>query len=484
MPVTLSDASLLRQQCLIDGQWVGIASHLVTNPATGDELARVPVMDAVATRDAVAAAERAQEAWRSRTAADRAAVLRRWFDLIGQSIDDLALILSLEQGKPLEEARGEVRYAASYVEWFAEEAKRVYGEVIPSHRADARIIVLRQPVGVVAAITPWNFPAAMVTRKVAPALAAGCTVVLKPANQTPLTALALALLGERAGIPAGAFNVVTGSAQVIGGELTSNPLVRKLSFTGSTEVGKLLMAQCASTMKKLSMELGGNAPFIVFPDADLDAAVAGLMASKFRNNGQTCVCVNRVLVAREIAADFADRLAAAVRQLKIGSGAEPGVTQGPLIDKAAVEKVEEHVADALQHGGTLHAGGKRHALGGLFFEPTVISGCTQAMKIASEETFGPVAALFPFDDEREAITIANATEVGLAGYFFTANLARAWRVAEALEVGMVGVNTGLISTEVAPFGGIKESGMGREGSRHGIEYYMELKYVCIAGMTV
>jgi succinate-semialdehyde dehydrogenase len=480
----LSDSSLLRQQCLVGGKWVGKGTCPVVNPATGEVLASVPEMDAPFAREAIETASRVQVEWRSLTAAERARVLKRWFDLIEQSIDDLALILSLEQGKPLDEARGEVRYAASYVEWFAEEARRIYGEIVPSHRADARIMVLRQPVGVVAAITPWNFPAAMVTRKVAPALAAGCTVVLKPARQTPLTALALAALGERAGIPAGAFSVVTGSAQVIGAELTGNPLVRKLSFTGSTEIGKLLMGQCASTMKKLSMELGGNAPFIVFADADLDAAVDGLMASKFRNNGQTCVCVNRVLVAREVASVFADRLSAAVETLKVGVGTQSGVTQGPLIDDAAVAKIEEHIADALRRGGQLHAGGSRHALGGRFFEPTVIGGCTTDMLIAREETFGPVAALFTFDDEHEAIAMANATEVGLAGYFFTADLARAWRVAEALEVGMVGVNTGLISTEVAPFGGIKESGMGREGSRHGIEDYTELKYVCMAGLGV
>jgi succinate-semialdehyde dehydrogenase/glutarate-semialdehyde dehydrogenase len=392
------------------------------------------------------------------------------------------MILTREQGKSLAEAKGEISYAASFVEWFAEEAKRVYGEVIPAHRADSRIVVIRQPVGVVAAITPWNFPAAMITRKAAPALAAGCTMVLKPATQTPLTALALAVLAERAGIPAGVFNVVTGSSRVIGGELTANPLVRKLSFTGSTEVGKTLMAQCAPTMKKLSMELGGNAPFIVFADADLDAAVEGAIASKYRNSGQTCVCVNRIYVQRDIADTFAQKLAAAVGKLKVGAGTEEGTTQGPLIDEKAVEKVEEHVADALAKGGRLVTGGHRHALGGSFFEPTIVADCTAEMELAREETFGPLAALFTFDNDEEAIALANDTEVGLAGYFYTRDLGRVWRVAEALEVGMVGINTGLISTEVAPFGGVKESGMGREGSRHGIEDYVEMKYLCMAGI--
>jgi succinate-semialdehyde dehydrogenase/glutarate-semialdehyde dehydrogenase len=482
MSLSLQDAALLREQAYVDGAWTGEPSVPVTDPATGEVLARVPNLGAAKARRAVEAARKAQTAWRARTAGDRAKILRRWFELIMAAQEDLALILTREQGKPLAEARGEIAYAASFIEWFAEEAKRVYGEVIPSHRADARLVVIRQPVGVVAAITPWNFPAAMITRKVAPALAAGCTVVLKPAMETPLSALALAVLAERAGVPAGVFNVVTGDAKAIGGELTSNPIVRKLSFTGSTAVGKLLMGQCAPTLKKLSLELGGNAPFIVFEDADLDAAVEGAIASKYRNSGQTCVCVNRVLVQEAIAADFEARLAKAVRALAVGPGVQPGVVQGPLIDAFAVEKVEAHIADALGKGGRLVTGGHRHALGPLFFEPTVIGDCTPAMAIAHEETFGPVAALFPFADEAEAIALANDTEVGLAGYFYTRDLARAWRVAEALEVGMVGINTGLISTEVAPFGGIKESGFGREGSRHGIDDYTELKYLCMAGL--
>ena len=482
MTIALADPGLLREQCLIDGAWTGTGTIAVTDPATGETLASVPELATDETRAAIAAAEVALPAWRARTAGDRSRILRRWFDLMIANQEDLALILTREQGKPLAEARGEIAYAAAFVEWFAEEAKRVYGEVIPSHRADSRIVVIRQPVGVVAAITPWNFPAAMITRKVAPALAAGCTMVLKPATQTPLTALAVAVLAERAGVPAGVFNVVTGSSRVIGAELTGNPAVRKLSFTGSTEVGKTLMAQCAPTMKKLSMELGGNAPFIVFADADLDAAVEGAMASKYRNSGQTCVCVNRILVQREIAGAFEAKLAAAVANLAVGPGTAQGVSQGPLIDQAAVAKVEEHLADALAKGARVVAGGKRHALGHSFFEPTVIAGCTPEMALAREETFGPLASLFTFDTEDEAVALANDTEVGLAGYFYTRDLARAWRVGEALEVGMVGINTGLISTEVAPFGGIKESGTGREGSRHGIEDYTELKYMCMAGI--
>jgi succinate-semialdehyde dehydrogenase/glutarate-semialdehyde dehydrogenase len=480
MRSSLKDAGLLREQAYVDGAWTGEAAVAVTDPASGEVLARVPDLGAAETRLAIEAARKAQLEWRARTAGDRARILRRWFDLVMAAQDDLALILTREQGKPLAEARGEIAYAASFIEWFAEEAKRVYGEVIPSHRADARLVVIRQPVGVVAAITPWNFPAAMITRKVAPALAAGCTAVLKPAMQTPLSALALAVLAERAGVPAGVFNVVTGEARPIGGELTSNPIVRKLSFTGSTEIGKVLLAQCAQTVKKTSMELGGNAPFIVFDDADLDAAVKGAIVSKFRNAGQTCVCANRLFVQEGVYEAFEARLAKAVRALKVGPGVEAGVVQGPLIEEAAVEKVEAHIADALAKGGRLVTGGKR--LQGLFFEPTVIGGATPAMLVAHEETFGPVAALFPFADEAEAVAMANDTEVGLAGYFYTRDLARAWRVAEALEVGMVGINTGLISTEVAPFGGVKESGFGREGSRHGIEDYIELKYLCMAGL--
>ncbi|WP_375188381.1 NAD-dependent succinate-semialdehyde dehydrogenase [Sphingobium yanoikuyae] len=482
MTIALADPSLLREQCYVDGQWIGTASIDVTDPATDERLAGIPAIDEAGTRAAIEAAEAALPEWKAKTAGERSRILRRWFELLIAHQDDLAMILTREQGKALTEAKGEIAYAASFIEWFGEEAKRIYGEIIPSHRADSRIVVIKQPVGVVAAITPWNFPAAMITRKAAPALAAGCTMVLKPATQTPLTALALAVLAERAGVPKGVFNVVTGSSRVIGAELTGNPLVRKLSFTGSTEVGKTLMAQCAPTMKKLSMELGGNAPFIVFADADLDAAVEGAIASKYRNSGQTCVCVNRILVQRDVAPAFAEKLKAAVAKLKVGPGTQAGVTQGPLIDEKAVEKVEEHVADALAKGGTLVSGGHRHKLGHSFFEPTIISGCTPEMKLANEETFGPLAALFLFDTEEEAVALANATEVGLSGYFYTRDLSRAWRVGEALEVGMVGINTGLISTEVAPFGGIKESGMGREGSRHGIEDYVEIKYLCMSGI--
>ncbi|MBU0776024.1 MAG: NAD-dependent succinate-semialdehyde dehydrogenase [Alphaproteobacteria bacterium] len=481
----LNHPELFRQQCHIGGHWVDAtdgATLTVTNPADGSTIGTVPRLTAADVRSAIEAADRALPAWRSTSAKDRSRLLRRWFDLLTAHQDDLAMILTREQGKALAEAKGEIGYAASFVEWFAEEGRRIYGEIIPTHRADSRIVVIKQPVGVVAAITPWNFPAAMITRKAAPALSAGCTMVLKPATQTPLTALALAVLAERAGVPPGVFNVVTGSSRVIGGELTANPLVRKLSFTGSTEVGRTLMGQCAPTMKKLSMELGGNAPFIVFRDADLDAAVEGAMASKYRNSGQTCVCVNRFFVQRDVSAAFERKLADAVAKLKVGPGTEAGVTQGPLIDDKAVDKVEEHVADALAKGARLVHGGHRHPLGHSFYEPTIIAGCTPAMALASEETFGPLAALFTFDTEEEAIAMANDTDVGLAGYFYTRDLARAWRVGEALEVGMVGINTGLISTEVAPFGGIKQSGMGREGSRHGIEDYVEIKYMCMAGI--
>ena len=482
MTLTLSDAALLRDQCYIDGDWIGTGETPVTDPATGATLALVPRLGAAETERAIAAAKAAMAGWAALTAGERARVLRHWFDLVMAAQEDLAQILTAEQGKPLAEARGEIAYAASFIEWFAEEAKRVYGEVIPSHRRDARLVVLRQPVGVVAAITPWNFPAAMVTRKVAPALASGCTVVLKPAGQTPLTALALAVLAERAGLPKGAFNIVTGQSREIGGALTASPVVRKLSFTGSTEVGKALTAQCAGTMKKVSMELGGNAPFIVFDDADIDAAVEGAIASKFRNSGQTCVCVNRILVQQGVAQEFDRKLTAAVRALKVGPGADAGTTQGPLIDDAAVGKVEELVADATAKGARIVTGGARHPLGHSFYEPTILAGCTTDMLLAREEIFGPVAAIFPFATEEEAIALANDTEVGLAGYFYSRDLARVWRVAEALEVGMVGVNTGLISTEVAPFGGVKESGTGREGSRHGIEDYTEIKYICMAGI--
>ena len=482
MTLTLKDAGLLRDRCLINGEWIGEPSIAVTDPATGETVGSVPDLTTDDVKNAIAAADAALPAWRALLAGERARILRRWFDLVMTHQDDLAMILTREQGKPLAEAKGEIAYAASFIEWFAEEAKRIYGEVIPSHRTDSRIVVIKQPVGVVAAITPWNFPAAMITRKAAPALAAGCTMILKPASQTPLTALALAVLAERAGVPKGVFNVVTGSSRVLGAELTSSPVVRKLSFTGSTEVGKTLVAQCAGTMKKVSMELGGNAPFIVFADADLDAAVQGAIASKYRNTGQTCVCVNRILVAREIAGAFEEKLTAAVRALKVGPGTAEGTTQGPLIDNAAVAKIEEHVSDALSKGGRLVTGGERSKLGGSFYEPTVIADCTPAMLVAKEETFGPLAPIFPFDTEEEAVAMANDTEVGLAGYFYTRDLARAWRVGEAIEVGMVGINTGLISTEVAPFGGIKESGMGREGSRHGIDDYVEIKYLCMSGL--
>ena len=482
MTIPLRDTSLVREHCYVNGAWIGTPEIAVTDPATGETIASVPKFGTEETKAAIAAAEAALPAWRARTAADRSRLLRRWFELIMAAQDDLAMILTREQGKSLSEAKGEVAYAASFIEWFAEEAKRVYGEVIPSHRSDARIVVIRQPIGVVAAVTPWNFPAAMITRKAAPALAVGCTMVLKPATLTPLTALALAALAERAGIPAGVFNVITGGSREIGAEITSSPVVRKLSFTGSTEVGKTLMAQCAPTMKKLSMELGGNAPFIVFNDADLDAAAEGAIQSKYRNSGQTCVCVNRILVQRGVAEAFTEKLKAAVSKLVVGPGAQPGVTQGPLIDDAAVAKVEEHIADAVAKGGKVVLGGHRHPLGHSFFEPTIVADCTPEMMVAREETFGPLAPLFPFDTEEEAIAMANDTEVGLAGYFYTRDLARAWRVGEAMEVGMVGINTGLISTEVAPFGGVKDSGMGREGSRHGIEDYTEIKYMLMAGL--
>jgi succinate-semialdehyde dehydrogenase/glutarate-semialdehyde dehydrogenase len=482
MSLSLRDPSLLKNQCLINGAWTGSPEVAVTDPASGETLAAVPNFGAEETRLAVEGADAALPGWRARTAAQRSAILRRWFEAIRDATDDLALILSSEQGKPLAEARAEITYAASFIEWFAEEAKRTYGEVIPSPRPDARIVVIQQPVGVTAAITPWNFPAAMITRKAGPALAAGCTMVLKPATQTPLTALALAALAERAGVPAGVFNVVTGRSREIGGELTANPTVRKITFTGSTEVGRLLMQQSAATIKKTSMELGGNAPFIVFDDADVDAAVEGAMLSKFRNSGQTCVCVNRIYVQRGVAEAFIAKLATAVNGLRVGRGTDEGVTQGPLIDKAAVAKVEEHVADALAKGARLVTGGKPHQLGGTFFEPTVLAGCSTDMLVAHEETFGPVASVFVFDEEDEAVRLANASEFGLAGYFYSRDLGRVWRVAEALECGMVGINTGLISNEVAPFGGIKQSGVGREGSSHGIADYMELKYLCMAGL--
>ena len=481
----LKDPTLLRSSGFIDGRWSDAESGrrvAITDPATGEAIGTVPDMGATETRRAIEAAGVAFEGWRQRPAKERSGLLRRWFDLMMANQDDLALILTTEQGKPLAEARGEIAYGASFLEWFAEEAKRVYGETIPAATMDKRIQVTKQPMGVCAAITPWNFPVAMITRKLAPALAAGCTMVLKPAPQTPLSALALAVLAERARIPAGVFNVVTGDAAAIGAEMTSNPVVRKLTFTGSTKTGKLLMKQCADTVKKVSMELGGNAPFIVFDDADLDAAVQGAVASKYRNSGQTCVCANRILVQEGVYHVFAAKLAKQVGELVVGGGLDAGVDQGPLIDEHAVRKVEAHIADALSKGASVLTGGRRHALGRTFFEPTVIVGALPSMLLAREETFGPVAPLFSFKTEEEAIRMANDTEFGLAAYFYARDVGRVFRVSEALEYGIVGVNTGIISTEVAPFGGMKESGIGREGSRHGIEEYLEMKYVCHGGL--
>lgn len=481
----LKDGKLFRQQCYIDGRWLdadGGATVEVTNPATGEVLGSVPKMGKAETTRAIEAADAAGPAWRDLTGKERSILLRKWFDLMMANQDDLGLLMTLEQGKPLAEAKGEIAYGASFIEWFAEEAKRVYGDVIPGHQRDKRIVVLKQPVGVVGAITPWNFPNAMITRKAGPALAAGCTIVIKPATATPFSALALCELAERAGIPKGVINVLTGSSSEIGGELTSNPIVRKITFTGSTEVGKVLIKQSAETVKKMSMELGGNAPFLVFDDADLDAAVEGAMASKYRNAGQTCVCANRILVQEGIYDAFAEKLAEKVRQLKVGNGVEEGVVQGPLIDMAAVEKVEEHIEDAVSKGAKVVVGGKRHALGGSFFEPTVLTGVTTEMKVTREETFGPVAPLFRFSTDAEGIAMANDTEFGLASYFYARDMSRVWRVSEGLESGIVGINTGIISTEVAPFGGVKESGLGREGSKYGIEDFLEIKYLCMGGV--
>jgi succinate-semialdehyde dehydrogenase/glutarate-semialdehyde dehydrogenase len=483
--LTLKDAGLLRMQAFLAGEWADAkngSTRDVMNPATGRRLGTVPNMGAAETRRAIEAASAALPAWAKKTAQERAVILLRWYELMMANQDDLSRIMTAEQGKPLAEARGEIGYAASFIEWFGEEGKRLYGDVIPAHQADKRIIVLRQPVGVVAAITPWNFPAAMIARKVAPALAAGCTFVGKPATQTPYSALAMAELAARAGVPKGVLSILTGDSAAIGGEMTSNPIVRKLTFTGSTAVGKQLMTQCVPTLKKLSMELGGNAPFIVFEDADLDAAVAGTIASKYRNTGQTCVCANRLFVHDSIYDEFVRKLTAAVAKLTVGDGLAGKTDQGPLIDKKALAKVEEHIADAVSKGAKVAAGGKPHALGGTFFQPTVLTDTTPDMLVAREETFGPVAPLFRFKTEEEAVRLANATEFGLAGYFYTRDLARAWRVSEALECGIVGLNTGIISTEVAPFGGIKESGMGREGSKYGILDYTEIKYVCIGGV--
>ncbi len=484
-PIELKDSALFREACYIDGEWVGAGSNEtmdVTNPATGEILGTVPRLGVEETRRAIEAANDAWPAWRARTAKDRAAVLRRWHELMVDNQDDLARMMTAEQGKPLKESMGEILYAASFIEWFAEEGKRVYGDTIPQHAPGKRIVVTKEPVGVCAAITPWNFPAAMITRKAGPALAAGCTMVLKPASATPYSALALAELGERAGLPAGVFSVVTGSSGAIGGELTSNPLVRKLTFTGSTEIGKLLLEQCAGTVKKTSMELGGNAPFIVFDDADLDEAVAGAMASKFRNTGQTCVCANRLLVQDGVYETFSRRLTEEVEKMKIGDGLAGETDQGPLIDMAAVEKVEEHIGDAVTKGAKLVTGGDRHDLGGTFFTPTVLTDVTTEMKVTREETFGPVAPLYRFETEKQALAMANDTEFGLAAYFYSRDIGRIWRVMEGLEYGIVGVNEGIISTEVAPFGGMKESGVGREGSKYGIEDFLEVKYGLIGGI--
>ncbi len=481
----LTDAKLFRQQCYIDGAWVdadGRGTIPVENPANGERLGTVPKMGADETRRAIAAADRAWPAWRAKTAKERAVILRKWSDLMMANQEDLAQLMTAEQGKPLTESRGEIAYAASFIEWFGEEGKRTYGDTIPSHGADKRIVVLKQPIGVCGAITPWNFPAAMITRKAGPALASGCTMVLKPASQTPFSALALSELAERAGVPKGVFSCVTGTAKEIGGEITGNPTVRKVTFTGSTEIGKLLMAQCAATVKKTSMELGGNAPFIVFDDADLDAAVKGAIASKYRNAGQTCVCANRILVQDGVYDAFAKKLADAVSAMKVGNGAEAGTVIGPLIDMKAIEKVEQHVADALQKGARVIVGGKRHALGGSFYQPTVLADVTTDMMVTREETFGPVAPLFRFKSEAEAIRMANDTEFGLAAYFYSRDIGRVWRVAEALEYGIVGINEGIISTEIAPFGGVKESGIGREGSKYGIEEFLEVKYLCMGGV--
>ncbi|WP_432240838.1 NADP-dependent succinate-semialdehyde dehydrogenase [Herbaspirillum robiniae] len=481
----LKDPTLLRQQAYLGGQWCDAddgAAFDVVNPANGERLGSVPEMGATETRRAIDAANAAWPAWKKKTAKERSAILRRWHDLMLANADDLALIMIAEQGKPLAEAKGEINYAASFIEWFAEEGKRTYGDTIPSPSPSSRIVVVKEAIGVCAAITPWNFPAAMITRKAGPALAAGCPMVLKPAEATPFSALALAVLAERAGIPAGIFSVVTGSPKAIGGEMTSNPIVRKLSFTGSTAVGKLLMQQSASTIKKLSLELGGNAPFIVFDDADLDAAVEGAMASKYRNAGQTCVCANRIYVQDGVYEAFAAKLVEAVRKLKVGDGMENGTTTGPLINEAAVQKVELHIADALGKGARVLTGGARHALGHGFFEPTVLADVTPDMRVAREETFGPMAPLFRFRTDEEAVALANDTEFGLASYFYSRDIGRIWRVAEGLESGMVGINTGLISNEVAPFGGVKQSGLGREGSHYGIDDYLAIKYLCMGGI--
>ncbi|HHK75282.1 MAG TPA: NAD-dependent succinate-semialdehyde dehydrogenase [Rhizobiales bacterium] len=478
----LQRASLLKTQCYINGEWVGSPDLDVTNPATGEVIASVPRLGRPETANAISAARDAFPAWAARTAKERSAILRRWFDLQIKHADDLAAIMTAEQGKPLPEARGEVVYGASFVEFFAEEAKRVYGETIPAPMNDRRLLVIRQPAGVVAAITPWNFPNAMITRKAAPALAAGCTFVCKPASETPLSALALAALAEEAGMPPGVFNIITGEARAIGETMTSSPDVRVITFTGSTPIGKLLMKQSADTVKKVSLELGGNAPFIVFDDADLDAAVTGALASKYRNAGQTCVCANRILVQDGVYDAFAEKFGKAVRELKVGIGTQEGVTQGPLINEAALEKVEEHVSDALARGARVITGGRRHELGGMFYEPTILCDVTTDMLVTREETFGPLAPLYRFTEEAQAIAMANDTPFGLAAYFYSRDIGRVWRVAEALEYGIIGINEGIISTEVAPFGGVKESGLGREGSQHGMEEFLEMKYMVMGGL--
>jgi len=484
--MNLSDPKLSRQQCFINGQWIDATSGdtiNVTNPATGEVLGTVPKMGADETKQAIDAANTAWPAWRAKTAKERAGILRKWYELMMENQDDLGVLMTAEQGKPLAEAKGEVGYAASFIEWFAEEGKRIYGDTIPQHGADKRIVVTKEPVGVVAAITPWNFPAAMITRKAGPALAAGCPIVIKPATETPFSALAMAELADRAGVPAGIINVITGASREIGGELTGNPIVRKVTFTGSTEVGKILLKQCADTVKKVSMELGGNAPFIVFNDADVDAAVLGAMASKYRNTGQTCVCANRIYVQAGVYDEFVEKFSAAVNAMVIGNGLKGETQQGPLINMAAVEKVEEHIADALEKGGRIVTGGGRHELGGTFFQPTIVADADQGMKFAKEETFGPLAPVFKFEDEKDVIEWANDTEFGLACYFYSRDIGRIWRVSEALEYGIVGINEGIISTEVAPFGGVKESGMGREGSKYGIDDYLEMKYLCMGGIN-
>ena len=481
----LQRPDLLCTQALVAGQWVHAASgitHMIHNPATGELLGSVPMLGVLEARAAIEAAEKAQKSWKKVSAKDRGGILRRLATLMQTHQDDLARLMTAEQGKPLAEATGEIIYATSFIEWFAEEARRVYGDTMPSTAADRRILVTKEPVGVCAAITPWNFPAAMLTRKVGPALAAGCAMVVKPALETPFSALAFAKLAEEAGVPAGLLSVLTGDAQTLGAEFTANPLVRKLTFTGSTQVGRLLMRQCADTVKKVSLELGGNAPFIVFDDADLEAAVNGAIAAKYRNTGQTCVCANRIYVQRGIYDAFCERFTAATQTLKVGNGMEPGITQGPLINERAVAKVEDHIADALSKGARLLTGGQRHALGGTFFEPTVLRDVTADMKVAREETFGPMAPLFAFDDEADVLAAANDTEYGLAAYVYTRDIGRVWRMSEGLEYGMVGINSGLISTAEAPFGGIKQSGLGREGSKYGMDEYLELKYICIAGL--